>query len=213
VKLGWWSAALPAAVLLCGVCLGETGAPVREAPAREGLAPSAPRFDSERFAEKYDRVNRRPGERTAVGLAVPGSGETGLGSLFSKLLLSLLLVIAAIYAFSFLLRKYLGRTLLQTTGPLKVLAKYSLSSKSSVYIVAALDRFLIIGETPQSLTCLAEYSNSDENRKLREKWGWEFGAPAQRGDLYAPRGAPFAPTLDAHVKDLERELERIREAS
>lgn len=126
---------------------------------------------------------------------------------------SLFIVVGVIYAASYAAKRWSGGALLTTTGPLKVLARQSLSSKSSVYIVAAMDRLLIIGETSQGLTCLSQFEDPEENKKIRETWGWEGAGTKERNRLFTPKSSPFGPTLRSHVEDLERELTKFQGVS
>jgi flagellar biogenesis protein FliO len=179
------------------------------------IGPAAENFDSKSFSEAYDRVTHsRSAQVQAAGFEQRElSAPIGLGGILLQVVVSLGVVVGLIYGGSYLLRRFASGSMLHSTGPLKVLARQSLSQKSTVYVVSALDRFLIIGENSQGLTCLSEFDDPEENLKLREQWGWELGNSAEKNRLYTPRNSPFGPTLDSHVSELERELQRIKGVS
>jgi len=226
MRLGWWSGVLPtpalATIVVLVAALGavevraENGTAAKEGDnsgklSGENVVP----FDAQRFGKAYDQVSHgsRPSWGTSQAGEVTSEPSTGLGRILAQVVFSLLLIIGAIYFGSYFLNRFFGKSFLNTTGPLKVLAKKSLSQKNSVYVVGALDRFLIIGESPQGLTCLAEFDDPEENRKLQESWGWEWGVPGEKNKLYTEKTSPFGPTLQSHVSELEQELARIREVS
>jgi flagellar biogenesis protein FliO len=165
------------------------------------------------MAAAYDRAAQRADHKRSEKTAVAAESESSVSSFAAKIVLSLLMVLGAIYGISYLARYWMGGTLAVAPGPLKVLARHTISSKHSIYLVAALDRFLIIGESPQGLSCLSQFENGEANRKLREQWGWDGSHPREANRLYTPATSPFGPSLKAHVEDLEQELARLREAS
>lgn len=209
---GWL---IPALVLLF-VC---TDLPV--ATAADGEAAVEPKaisqaeqaFQASKFAEAYDREIERSESKRLGPTTASVTPSPSFGSVLSKLVFSLIVIVGVIYGASYAAKRWGAPSFLSTVGPLKILSRQSLSSKSSVYIVAALDRFLIIGETPQGLTCLSQFADPEENQRLREKWGWEGASPGEKNRLYSPSLSPFSPNLQSHVEELERELSRMREVS
>jgi len=169
-----------------------------------------PYFDPDNFAEAMASVEGRQGTTNPVGTAAVSLTSSGTGTVLFRVLFSLILIVGLIYGTTHLVRRLGGRALLSTSGPLKVLSRHSLSQKSSIYIVSALDRFLVVGETAQGLTCLSEFTNTEENERLRERWGFDFGAPGETSRLYKAKESPFGPTLNSQVADLEREIISLR---
>ncbi len=139
------------------------------------------------------------------------AAETGLGSVLGRTFISLIVVIGAIYGLTYLLRKLSIKTPFQTKGPLRVLAKQGLSQKSSVYIVSTLNRFLIIGESAQGLTCLSQLTDPDEIEALKQEWGWDEVEGSEPRPSLAPKKSVFAPALRSHMEDIERELREYEE--
>jgi flagellar biosynthetic protein FliO len=169
-------------------------------------------FQSLRLGEAYDRIagnNPLHPSTQNKSTDLPPSTQ-GLWRVLIQIVVSLAVVVVVIIGISWLMRKWGGGSFLTTTGPLKVLSRQNLSNKSSLYVVSALDRFLIIGETSQGLSCLSEFSDSEENRRLRDKWGWEGQTPTANEDLYTPETSPFGPTLRSHVEELQKELTRFQ---
>ena len=194
-----------------GVAVSQPTASVDESSSDSSTEDSTGyKFDSARFAAAMDQASGTPGE----GSANLDSHETpfgSLGALLSRTLVSLAVIVGLIYAFGQVMRKLGGRSFDSSHGPLRVLLKRPLSQKSNLYVVSALDRYLIIGETAQGLTCLSELSDPEENRRLAEKWDWEVSQPGHRENLFAPGTSPFAPKLRSQVEEIERELEGYQE--
>jgi flagellar biogenesis protein FliO len=191
----------------------EPAAPSASAPSVQPTARFQETFSAQRFSEAYDRAARKGAAKPVDSAAVVSSTSLDLAPLLSKMVFSLLVIVGVIYAVSYAARRWSGGTLLPTMGPLKVLARQPLSSKSSVYVVAAMDRLLIIGESSQGLTCLSQFEDTEENRRLRETWGWEGAGAKEKNRLYYPKTSPFGPSLRSHVEDLERELSKFQEVS
>ena len=207
------------AILLAVLCaLGSSAEPApsveetREDSAR-GTSKGKAAFDSESLGEAWERASENSQRKTLPATTQASSQPLEFGSVLSQIALSLLVIVGGIYGVSFLLKRFLGPTLHGSVGPLKILAKQSLSQKSSVYIVATFDRFLVIGESAQGLTCLCEFDDPEKNRMLQEQWGWDWGSPAEKNSLFSPKTSPFNPSLQSHVSELERELERMKEVS
>lgn len=167
----------------------------------------------DRLSKAYDRAIQRNHHEEGKAPAVGMDTSVDFGSMIGKMVFSLLLVVGGIYAFCYAARRWTGNALLSTTGPLKVLSRQQISQKSSVYVVAAMDRFLIIGESPQGLTCLSQFDDTEENRHIRDTWGWDGIGVKTANRLYTPSTSPFGPTLRSHVDELEREISRFQEAS
>ena len=212
--MGWRACALALLLWVVSVSYGEPAPSPEKEPSVQPTARFQDTFSPERFSQTYDRVARKEVVKGADSKAVlTASPSLGFTPLLSKVVFSLLVVVGVIYAASFAAKRWQGGALLSNPGPLKVLARQSVSSKSSVYIVAAMDRFLIIGESPQGLTCLSQFDDAEENKRLRETWGWEGAGAREKNRLYTPKTSPFGPTLRSHVEDLERELSRFQEVS
>lgn len=208
---GWFLSALLVALCGCVAYAREDGAPGAD-PAGATAAPRGSVFPAERLSEEFDRLSQKGDRRAVAGTSDPADSTPDLGSFIAKLAVSLLVILGGIYAASHALKRYGRLPLMHAAGPLKVLARHSLTSKSSLYVVAALDRFLIIGESPQGLTVLSQFTDPEENLRLREKWGWDSVSSSETGALRQTRNATFAPALQSHVDELERELSRLREA-
>jgi len=210
--VGWWACPILAVLVVADCRAGDLSDRSGNADSLQPESSSQRGFDPDRLADAWERTSRRS---SGEPLDNPPhlQATTGLGTVFLQVAFSLTVVIGSIYGVGYFLRRYLGKSFLTTAGPLKVLAKHSLSQKSSVYLVGALNRFLVIGESSHGLTCLAEFSDAKEIEKLKDQWGWEWGVPGEKNRLYTPKTSPFRSTLQSHVTDLERELERIKEAS
>lgn len=212
MRLGWWTG-----VLLVATFIGTASAEGEESVEPEKPQPpvsesaSAQPFDSESMADHMDRVESRTRSNVRTNTALEGSNAPGLTKILAQLLFSLVLVVGLIYGLTYGLRRLAGRNLLNPTGPLKILAKHSVSQKSTVYLVAAFDRFLVIGETPGGLICLSEFTDPEENEERRRVWGWETAE--EPAPSYVPKAASFAPVFKSHVTELEREIDRYREVS
>lgn len=211
----FWFCALVLVLFVLPARAGENTATAPSLPAATATLSSQglSKVQMDRLSQAYDRAMKRnlaEPEKTPVAGLGP---STGFGSLIGKMVMSLLLVVGSIYAFSYAARRWTGSALLSTTGPLKVLARQQISQKSSVYVVAAMDRFLIIGESPQGLTCLSQFDDSEENRHIRETWGWDGIGVKSTNRLYSPSTSPFGPSLRSHVDELEREMSRFQEVS
>lgn len=212
--MGWRACALALLLSVVTVSTGEPAPSPEETPGVQPASHFQNTFSAERFSQAYDRVARKEGVKGTDSIpAVTATPSLGLTSLMGKVIFSLLVVVGVIYAASYAAKRWQGGALLSNPGPLKVLARQSVSSKSSVYIVAAMDRFLIIGESPQGLTCLSQFDDAEENKRLRETWGWEGTGARDKNRLYTPRTSPFGPALRSHVEELERELSRFQEVS
>ncbi len=168
-------------------------------------------FPAERLSEEFDRLSQKGERRASERVVADPDATPSLASFVGKLTVSLLVILGGIYAASHALKRNGRIPFVHAAGPLKVHARHSLSSKSSVYVVAALDRFLIIGESPQGLSILSQFTDPDENLRLREKWGWDSTADANANSVRRGRGATFGPTLQSHVDELEHEISRLRE--
>ncbi len=211
---GWRASALTLIFCVVSAFAGEPVPAPEAAPSAQPTACQEGGFSAERLSQAIDREEqKRSGQTVETAAVVSPTESSGLVSLLSKMFFSLFIVVGLIYAVSYAARRWSGSVLLPSTGPLKILARQSLSAKSSVYVVAALDRLLIIGESPQGLTCLSQFDDPEENRKLRETWGWEGAGTKERNRLYSPKTSPFGPSLRSHVEDLERELSRLQEVS
>lgn len=208
-RLGWLWALLFAVMAGGGWAEPEPSA-VAEATASartEGY-----RFDADRFARAMDRAAGQSNSDAADADSSKQLQSASLTSILGKTVLSLLVVVGVIYGLTYALRRLSNQTPFQTAGPLRILARQGLSQKSNVYVVSALNRFLIIGESPQGLTCLSEFTDADEVEELRREWGWDPGAaPKAAAAPFNPRSL-FAPALKSHMDDLERELRSYEEA-
>jgi flagellar biogenesis protein FliO len=202
-------------VLISAACYAEGASQSAPGAAEDITAVPAAKepFQADRIAEAYDRAAKKTDLKNTGAAAPITAATTSFASLISKLVLSLLVIIGAIYGLSYLGRNWVGKTLLSTTGPLKVLARQPLSQKHTLYVVSALGRFLIIGEGPQGLACLSQFDDSEENREISETWGWSQPGIQGKGRFLKAAASPFGPSLQSHVEDLERELSRLREAS
>ncbi|MCA9409722.1 MAG: flagellar biosynthetic protein FliO [Candidatus Omnitrophica bacterium] len=196
----------------CGTCHAETpGAASATPETTVGTVHSNYHFDADRFAQAMDRASKDPIESGQADQRL-APNTASLTSVLGRTILSLLIVIGAIYGLSYGLKRMGMKTAFQTVGPLRVLAKQGLSQKSSIYIVSTLDRFLIIGESAQGLTCLSELSDPDEVDRLKREWGWNATQEEESGSLFQSGKSLFSPTLRSHMDDLERELQEYEEA-
>jgi flagellar biogenesis protein FliO len=186
-----------------------------EEPATSGdrSLPQPEPFSAERFSQTYDRIAHQTDRKPMADQPLVSVSGLEVVPFVGKTILSLLVILGLIYGLSQLLKKWNGGVLLSTAGPLKVLARQTLSSKSTIYVVAAMDRFLIIGENTQGLSCLSQFDDSEENRKIRETWGWDGMGTRERNRLYSPPTSPFRPTLQSHVEEIEREISRLQEVT
>ncbi len=211
---GWRACALALILFVGSVSAGEPVPSSGDTPTVHPPTRFKDTFSAESFSEAYDRAARKGiGKDTESTVTSTSAPSLGIAPLLSKMVFSLLVVVGVIYAASCAAKRWSGGTLLSSVGPLKVLARQSLSTKSSVYVVAAMDRFLIIGESPQGLTCLSQFEDPVENQRLRETWGWEGTGIKDKNRLYSPKTSPFGPSLRSHVEDLEREISRLQEVS
>jgi flagellar biogenesis protein FliO len=209
MSLGWWTGVLLVATVIGAASAeGETPA-LAETPQLSAASEDA--FDPARLAASMDRAASKSQPRVQAQIGLEGSEAPGLTKILAQLLFSLVLVVGLIYGLSYGLKKFAGRNLFNPSGPLKVLARHSVSQKSSVYLVAAFDRFLIIGESPQGLTCLSQFADPEENEKLRRAWGWEESS--EPAPSFGSKAAAFTPVFHSHVTELEREIDRFREVS
>ncbi|MCA9438769.1 MAG: FliO/MopB family protein, partial [Candidatus Omnitrophica bacterium] len=168
------------------------------------------RFDATRFGEAMDRATGDPTDSSGESRAL-STKTASLTTVLGRTILSLFVIIGVIYGLSYLLKNMGVKKPFQTGGPLRVLAKQGLSQKSTVYVVSALNRFLIIGESAQGLTCLSELTDIDDVNRLKKEWGWD-GEPAENSvSPFQSTKSLFAPTLRSHMEDLERELQEYEE--
>lgn len=212
---GWRACALVLILYVVPLSAGESAEPSpAAAPSVQPTTRFQETFSPERFSEAYDRAARKGTAQRTESVAVTAAPSSfDLAPMLSKMVFSLLIVVGVIYAASYAAKRWSGGALLASSGPLKVLARQPLSAKSSVYVVAAMDHLLIIGESPQGLTCLSRIEDAEENRRIRETWGWENAGMKSRDRLYTPKNSPFGPSLRSHVEDLERELSKFQEVS
>lgn len=210
-RLGWlW--ALLFAVMAGGGWAESTPSTVVEATATASAKAEGYRFDADRFARAMDRAAGQSNSDASAADSSKQLQSASLTGILGKTVLSLLVVVGVIYGLTYALRRIANQTPFQTAGPLRILARQGLSQKSNVYVVSALNRFLIIGESPQGLTCLSEFTDADEVEELRREWGWDPGAaPKAAAAAFNPRTL-FAPALKSHMDDLERELRTYEEA-
>jgi len=212
MSLGWWTR-----VLLVSMLMGSVSAQAEGPVHPEGSEPSPARtassepFDPASLAASMDQAAGRSLPNVQAQTSLEGSEAPGLTKILAQLLFSLVLIVGLIYGLSYGLRMMAGRSLLNPAGPLKILSKHSISQKSSVYLVAAFDRFLVIGESPQGLTCLSQFTDLEENEDLRRKWGWEGSADS--APSFSSKPNAFAPVFHSHVTELEREIDQYREVS
>lgn len=212
MSLGWCTG-----VLLVSTFLGNAPAEGEGSVRPEAPIPSIQQansegpFDPAGLAASMDRAANRTAGPSSVRASLEGSEAPGLTKILGQLLFSLLLVVGLIYGLSYGLRRIAGRGLLSPSGPLRVLSKQSVSQKSSVYLVAAFDRFLIIGESPQGLRCLSEFTDPGENEALRRAWGWD--RPGEAPPSFSSKVSSFAPVFHSHVSELEREIDQYREVA
>ena len=210
ITLGWLCAMLVLS-MPGAYCQGQdtaaTGAKTESSTEKE----KGYQFDPARFSVAMDRASGIP-DHSEEGKVVLSTSNTGLSKILGRTVLSLIIVIGAIYGFTYFLKNLSSKTGLQHTGPLRVLAKQRLSQKSSLYVVSTLNRFLVIGETAQGLTCLSEFKDPAEVEKLKVEWGWDSNPPGDPYSKRSPGRSMFAPTLKSHIDDLERELETYGEA-
>ena len=209
-NLGWL---LPTLFLLCGDACWANSTVASATPEKNAAVSeeSGYRFDAERFGAAMDRATGDPSGAVSDKPKL-ASGAVSLTTVLGRTLISLVVVIGAIYGFTYLLKRMGMKAPFQAGGPLRVLAKQGLSQKSSIYIVATLDRFLIIGESAQGLTCLSELSDPNEIDRLKREWGWDLGPETESPTPFPSGNKLFAPTLRSHMEDLERELQEYEEA-
>ncbi len=178
---------------------------VASGESREGY-----RFDADRFGQAMDRASGTPAQDPAES-SVINTSDISLSRILGRTVLSLIVIIGAIYGLTYFLRNLSNRTSYQNAGPLRVLNKQSLSQKSSVYVVSTLNRFLIIGESAQGLTCLSEFNDPEEVENLKREYGWDGNGQTDGSPTFLSGHSKFAPTLKSHMDDLERELQEYEE--
>lgn len=88
-----------------------------------------------------------------------------------KLALSLLFVIGLIYVLMIALKFFYVRASipLRSEGVVKILAKEYLEDKKSVYVVEFGNRLILLGATPESISALAEVTDSAEITEIKSK--------------------------------------------
>ena len=109
-------------------------------------------------------------EITAVENPVIPKAPNLFETLF-KLIISLLFVIGLIYVLMIALKFFYVRASipLRSEGVVKILAKEYLEDKKSVYVLEFGGRVLLIGATPESLTPIAEVTDSKEIEDIKSK--------------------------------------------
>lgn len=212
---GWRACALVLILYAVPSTAEEPVAPAAvAAPSVQPTARFQETFSAERFSDAYDRAARKGVTQTAESpTTTVATSSFEIAPMLSKMVFSLLIVVGVIYVASYAAKRWSGGVLLSSAGPLKVLARQPLSAKSSVYVVAAMDHLLIIGESPQGLTCLSRIEDPGEIQRIRETWGWDSAGGKDRSHLYTPKTSSFGPSLRSHVEDLERELSKFQEVS
>jgi len=162
------------------VAASEEEGRTREAP--EGLQKKA-------LADPEDRelVKKRGG--------APLRPKTpGLADLF-RMLAILVIILALIVGTVFVLRRFMPQGVLGKPGVFfTVLATYNLTAKHTIYAVKSGTKILILGLTPQSISCLATLEPAqvaDAPGQIANAFDTAFGhGDIGRGDGRGPTGAP-----------------------
>ncbi len=91
-----------------------------------------------------------------------------MGWMLAKTILSLVLIIALIFAVVFLLKRFFGKQLPGSVNRewFQVIAKIPLQPRQSLWLVKVVNRILLLGVTESGITMLTEFEQTPEMRQI-----------------------------------------------
>lgn len=117
------------------------------------------------FAPLLAMANDLPVQETQI---IPEEGDNRFFQEFLNMLTTLGLIVGTILLLSWFLKKMVHSRIQQvnTTSIIKIVERRSLSPKSALYLVEIFDKQILVGETPNGLTTLAQVSLEPDERTV-----------------------------------------------
>lgn len=166
---------LAALMLMAMLCSAHAGAVAQPQAGASEARPkeNAPPDNASQFQQ---RLVAKMGAYTSAAIGPhPGSvpPAQNLSWMMTKLSLALAVVIGLGLGCAWFWKSFAVNTLKLRPSGLRVLSRIQMTTKSSVYILEAIDRILVVGEHPTGLTCLTEITDPVEVDKARIRLGAE----------------------------------------